>query len=199
MHVWAYDVIHAATDTIAVQDYCSIGGSYCRAMRHFLDCHGNYISSLRGSHSIQGEVVRWVRVAFSNDRALRFEPLLNFFLDKWPPNLRCIPFWLGNTGYSVLGLCMVPSCGRANTATLELNIPLYCPPCHAIILCVHSLNKGTKVSWLEVFSLNCSTSPYRQPNFPAHYCFSWTTLIQLPSKAQSRWVFWKLAGNPSAY
>ena len=41
---------------------------------------------------------------------------------------------LGNMGkYSVLGLCIVPPCGRANTATLELNISPYCPPSHAII------------------------------------------------------------------
>ena len=46
----------------------------------------------------------------------------------------CIPFGSDNTGgYSVLGLCIVPPCSRANTATLELNIPLYCPPSHAII------------------------------------------------------------------
>ena len=41
---------------------------------------------------------------------------------------------LSNMGkYSVLGLCIVPPRGRANTATLELNISSYCPPSHAII------------------------------------------------------------------
>ena len=45
-----------------------------------------------------------------------------------------IAFPLGRKGeYSVLRLCIVPPCGRANTATLELNIPLYCPPSHIII------------------------------------------------------------------
>ena len=57
----------------------------------------------------------------------------NFFPTKFE-SYYCIPFGLGNTGeYSVLRLCIVPPCGRANTATLELNIPLYCPPSHAII------------------------------------------------------------------
>ena len=43
-------------------------------------------------------------------------------------------FGSNNTGeYSVLRLCIVPPCGQANTATLELNIPLYCPPSHVII------------------------------------------------------------------
>ena len=43
--------------------------------------------------------------------------------------------WLGNMGkYSALGLCIVPPFGRANTATLELNISSYCPPCSAIII-----------------------------------------------------------------
>jgi hypothetical protein len=37
-------------------------------MRPFLDCHGN-ISSLRGSHTVQGEMVRWVRAALIKDGA----------------------------------------------------------------------------------------------------------------------------------
>ena len=34
----------------------------------------------------------------------------------------------GGGEYSVLGFCIVPRCARANTASLELNIPPYCPP-----------------------------------------------------------------------
>ena len=41
---------------------------------------------------------------------------------------------LSNMGiYSDLWFCIVPPFGRANTATLELNISPYCPPTHAII------------------------------------------------------------------
>jgi hypothetical protein len=47
---------------------------HCRAIWHFLDCYGN-ISSLRGIYAVEGKVVRLVRVAFSNDGALWFEPL----------------------------------------------------------------------------------------------------------------------------
>ena len=40
----------------------------------------------------------------------------------------------GSTGeYSVLGFCIGPPYGRANTASLEPNIFLYCPPTRAII------------------------------------------------------------------
>ena len=40
----------------------------------------------------------------------------------------------GNMGkYSALWFCIVPPFGRANTATIELNIFPYCPPSHAII------------------------------------------------------------------
>jgi len=40
----------------------------------------------------------------------------------------------GSTGeYSVLGFCIGPPYGQANTASLELNILLYCPPTRAII------------------------------------------------------------------
>ena len=49
-------------------------------------------------------------------------------------NKSIIPFGAGNTGeYSVLRLCIVLPCGRANTVTLKVNIPLYSPPNHAII------------------------------------------------------------------
>ena len=34
--------------------------------------------------------------------------------------------------YSALRFCIVPPFGRANIATLELNISSYCPPCSAI-------------------------------------------------------------------
>ena len=45
--------------------------------------------------------------------------------------------WVGQYGeIFVLRLCIVPPCGRANTATLELNIFPYCPPSHAIMLYV---------------------------------------------------------------
>ena len=47
--------------------------------------------------------------------------------------------------YSVLGLCIVPPCGRANTATLELNISPYCPPSHAIIYIYVSLVRSQLV------------------------------------------------------
>ena len=58
--------------------------------------------------------------------------------------------WEGNTGeYSVLGFCIVPRCARANTASLELNIPPYCPTqrsavidllydLHTVLLVVHA-------------------------------------------------------------
>ena len=40
----------------------------------------------------------------------------------------------GSTGeYSVLSFCIGPPYGRANTASLEPTILLYCPPIHAII------------------------------------------------------------------
>jgi len=35
--------------------------------------------------------------------------------------------------YSVLGFCIVPPYGLANTASLDPNILLYCPPTRAII------------------------------------------------------------------
>ena len=52
----------------------------------------------------------------------------------------------GNIGkYSALWFCIVPPYGRANTATLELNIFPYCPPSHAIIymyqLCTSVLSR----------------------------------------------------------
>jgi len=41
---------------------------------------------------------------------------------------------LGSTGeYSVLGFCIGPPYGRANTASFELNILLYCPPTREIV------------------------------------------------------------------
>ena len=123
----------------------SIGGQYrtnCRAIQHFLVCQA-IISSLRKRFTIQDEVVRWVRAPYLLMTELLFEPhqrsgsllLFFFFLPSpfpfffnGPPNLshiiNCIPFGLGNTGeYSVLSFCIVPPCCRANTATLELNIP----------------------------------------------------------------------------
>jgi len=44
----------------------------------------------------------------------------------------------GSTGeYSILGFGIGPLYGRANTASLELNILLYCPPTHAIIIYIY--------------------------------------------------------------
>ena len=43
-------------------------------------------------------------------------------------------FGSGNIGkHSALWFCIVPSFGRANTATIELSISQYCPLTHAII------------------------------------------------------------------
>jgi hypothetical protein len=97
---------------------------------------------IRGSYTIQGKVVRWVRAAFSNDRrsstvqaspaapffSLLFSPFSIFILDTWPPNLSHIMAFL--LGQAIQGEYWFSPCGRANTATLKLNIPLYCPPCH---------------------------------------------------------------------
>jgi len=54
----------------------------------------------------------------------------------------------GSTGeYSVLGFCIGPPYSRANTASLEPNILLYCPPTRAIIY-IYSLpsNRLTIIS-----------------------------------------------------
>ena len=67
----------------------------------------------------------------------------------WSYNKYIIAFLRsGNMGkYSVLWFCIVPPFGRANTATLELNISPYCPPSHAIIyIYPSSLQKFTKSS-----------------------------------------------------
>ena len=56
---------------------------------------------------------------------------------------------LGNMGkYLVLGFCIVPPFGQANTASLELNISPYCPPSQAIILYV----RGPTYEAINVFT-----------------------------------------------
>ena len=106
------------------------------------------ISSLR--RSFQGKVVLWVRVPPANNGAMvaasPATAVLSFSLSFSFPfplpfkiffstdvhqieSYYCISFGSGNTvEYSVLGLCTVPPCSRANTATLKLNIPLYYLP-----------------------------------------------------------------------
>ena len=54
-----------------------------------------------------------------------------------------IPFGSDNTGeYSVLRFFIVPPCGRANTATLELNIPLVLPSKSCNIIHLHRINQS---------------------------------------------------------
>jgi len=94
-------------------------------------------------------------------------------------------FRLGSTGeYSVLGFCIGPPYGRANTASLEPNILLYCPPTRAIIYmfppliytswrhlhklqqmnivlcstpCLHKLALSIQVATNEYYTVLCST------------------------------------------
>ena len=61
----------------------------------------------------------------------------------------------GSTGeYSVLGFCIGHPYGRANTASLEPNILLYCPPTCAIvyiyILSSHPGINNTYLSWCTI-------------------------------------------------
>ena len=58
--------------------------------------------------------------------------------------------WSGNMGkYSALRLYydIVPPFSRANTATLELNISPYCPPCSAIMYRFISLQSFPLLTW----------------------------------------------------
>ena len=111
---------------------------YCPAIRHFRNCHGNLRRSLtfkaRWSDRLEcrlhkrrssgSSLCTWFLVFLSLSPL--FFPLPFQFFFKWmPSHIINLPFGLDNT---VLGLCIVPPCGRANTATLELNIPS-----HAII------------------------------------------------------------------
>ena len=119
----------------------------CRAIRHFLDCHGNYRRSLRLERCLHKRQSSGSSLT-SDSSSLPLSPFfflfppLPIFFFQWMPtkfesyNKSIIAFLLGRTiqlgEYSVLRLCIVSPCGRANTATLKLNIPLYCPPSHAI-------------------------------------------------------------------
>ena len=64
-----------------------------------------------------------------------FSPPLPIFF-QWMPtqfeNLLLHSLWVGKYRGIFSSLFIGPPCSRANTATLELNIPLYCPPSHAI-------------------------------------------------------------------
>ena len=53
-------------------------GPYCRAIQHFVIAMA-IISSLRGSLTVQGEVVRWVRALPSQTMELWFEPHWQLF------------------------------------------------------------------------------------------------------------------------
>ena len=96
--------------------------------------------SYRRNLSVQGEVVRWV--SFTNDgalvRATPATPVLHF-LFPFPLPFQLFFQWMPTKlESSIIGqyrgilIAIVPPCGQANTATLKLNIPLYCPPRHAI-------------------------------------------------------------------
>jgi hypothetical protein len=102
-------------------------------------------SSLRGSLTVQGKVVPRVRVW----SLLMTESLTIFFpLTRWPPNLRVIAE--GNIQFSG------SACSRANTATLELNVPLYCPPSH--VFATHRM-QTTHGHW------SCVNIPVNIPDF----------------------------------
>ena len=84
--------------------------------------------------SLTSDSCSYFSILFLLSFSISFSLPLPFFFNGCQPNLSNIPFGSDNTGeYSVLRLYIVPPCGRANTAPLELNIPLYCPPSHAII------------------------------------------------------------------
>jgi len=61
---------------------------------------------------------------------------------------------LGSTGeYLVFGFCIGPLCGRANTASLEPNILLYCPPMHSGLWQLTGMQCWNAVLWFPHYTI----------------------------------------------